>query len=227
MISAAPPDSVPVLGVEEGHDGSLIEKTGMEKDLRNQVKATPKTSYAETAQEKKVMRKYSLDITDSEGQLNVEVPDEVVVNAEPLWEDFLIWKFLDTAPHIAQIHAVVNKIRRDGGKGKPVEVYEVDSTTMKFKVSDDQIRARILRRGMWSIGNIPLVVTKWSPNELEEKPEVKTIPLWVHLKNGPMNMYSWKGLSFITSAVGRPVRLHPETVWEPKVTPPISVIRGK
>lgn len=26
-----------------------------------------------------------------------------------------------------------------------------------------------------------------------------------------MNMYSWKGLSFITSAVGRPDRLHPET----------------
>lgn len=211
MISAEPPDSVPVLEVGEGHKESLAKKTSLEKDSRNQVKAAPRASYAEATQEKKVMRKYNFDITDLEGQLIVEVPDEVVVNAEPLWEDFLIGKFLDTAPHIARIHAVVNKIWRDGGKGKPVEVYEVDSTTMKFKVSDEQMRARILRRGMWSIGNIPLVVTKWSPTELEEKPEVKTIPLWVHLKNVPMNMYSWKGLSFITSAVGRPDRLHPET----------------
>lgn len=163
------------------------------------------------AQEKKVLRKYDFDITDSEGSLNVEIPDDVVVNANSLWEDFLIGKFLDTAPHIARIHAVVNKMWRDGGKGKLVEVYEVDSTTMKFRVEDPAMRARILKRGMWNISNIPLVVTKWTPDELKEKPEVTSIPLWVHLKNVPMNMFSWQGLSFITSAVGHPVKLHPET----------------
>lgn len=87
----------------------------------------------------------------------------------------------------------------------------MDSTTMKFRVSDPSMRAQILRRGMWSIGNIPLVVTKWTPDELKEKPEVASIPLWVYLKNVPMNMFSWEGLSFITSAVGHPVKLHPET----------------
>lgn len=92
-----------------------------------------------------------------------------------------------------------------------MEVYEVDPTTMKFRVSDAAMRARILKRGMWNIGNIPLVVAKWTPKELEEKPEVKSIPLWVHLKNVPMNMFSWEGLSFITSAAGHPVKLHPET----------------
>lgn len=64
---------------------------------------------------------------------------------------------------------------------------------------------------MWNIANIPLVVSKWTPDELKEKPEVQSIPLWVYLKNVPMNMYSWEGLSFITSAVGHPVKLHPET----------------
>ena len=50
-----------------------------------------------------------------------------------------------------------------------------------------------------------------TPDELAEKPEVKSIPRWVHLTNVPMNMFSWEGLSFITSAVGHPVKLHPET----------------
>lgn len=145
-----------------------------------------------------------------EGQFNVEVPDEVVVNANTLWEDFLIGKFLDTTSHLARIHAVVNKIWREGGKGQQVEVFAVDSTTMKFRVSDPSMRARIVRRGMWNIGNIPLVVTKWTPEELKEKPEVKSIPMWVYLKNVPMNMFFWHGLSFITSAVGHPVKLHPE-----------------
>lgn len=73
------------------------------------------------------------------------------------------------------------------------------------------MRARILKRGMWNIGNVPLVVTKWTPDELKEKPEIKSIPMWVYLKNVPMNMYSWQGLSFIVSAAGFPVCLHPET----------------
>lgn len=87
------------------------------------------------------MRKYTVDVTDSEGQLNVEIPDEVVFNVNPLCEDFLTGKFLDTAPHIARIHAVVNKIWRDGGRGQAVEVYEIDSTTMKFRVRDAAMRA--------------------------------------------------------------------------------------
>lgn len=111
-----------------------------------------------------------LDITNLEGHLTVEIPDEVVVNVNPLWEDFLIGKFLDTAPHIARVHSVVNKIWREGGKGQQLEVFEVDSTTMKFRVSDPFMRAQILKRGMWNIGNIPLVVAKWTPAELEEKP---------------------------------------------------------
>lgn len=35
---------------------------------------------------------------------------------------------------------------------------------------------------------------------------------WVHLKKVPLHMYSWEGLSFFTSTVGFPVRLHPETI---------------
>ena len=36
--------------------------------------------------------------------------------------------------------------------------------------------------------------------------------MWVHLRGFPLHMYSWEGLSFITSAVGFPVKPHPETV---------------
>lgn len=73
------------------------------------------------------------------------------------------------------------------------------------------MRQRILKRGMWNIADVPLVVSKWSPIAEESTPEA-TVPLWVHLKNVPMSMFSWEGLSFMTSAVGFPDRLHPETV---------------
>lgn len=81
---------------------------------------------------------------------------------------------------------------------------------MRFRVTNPHVRQRILKRGMWNISDVPLVVYKWSPITEESTPEA-TVPLWVHLKNVPMNMFSWEGLSFMTSAVGIPDRLHPET----------------
>ncbi|KAL0726876.1 hypothetical protein Bca4012_022969 [Brassica carinata] len=148
---------------------------------------------------------------EKEGEKVVEIPDEVMEKVNHLWEDYLIGKFLDTAPHVAKVHATVNRIWNQGDRKSLIDVHVVDETTMKFKVMDPGTRTRILKRGMWSIGNIPMVITKWIPDEMKEKPEITAIPLWVHLKNVPMNMYSWQGLSFIASAAGFPVRLHPET----------------
>lgn len=167
-------------------------------------------SWVEVTQEKKVMKKYEVTITEKEGKKNVEIPDDIIEKGNLLWEDFLIGMFLDTAPHVARVHAIVNKIWSQGEQ-KQIDVHIVDDTTMKFRVTNPVMRARILRRGMWNIGNVPLVVTKWTPEELKEKAEIKSIPMWVYLKNVPMNMFSWQGLSFIASAAGFLVRLHPET----------------
>ena len=65
---------------------------------------------------------------------------------------------------------------------------------------------------MWNLAGIPVVMSKWSPFVEEDQPEEKSMPLWVHLKNVPIDMFSWQGLSFVASPLGTPVRLHPETV---------------
>ncbi|KAG2256342.1 hypothetical protein Bca52824_075636 [Brassica carinata] len=71
-------------------------------------------SWAEIAQEKKVLKKYDLKIEDLEGGKAVEIPDEVIEQADLLWDDYLIGKFLDTAPHVARVHAIVNRIWNQG-----------------------------------------------------------------------------------------------------------------
>ncbi|KAL0644775.1 hypothetical protein Bca4012_043065 [Brassica carinata] len=73
------------------------------------------------------------------------------------------------------------------------------------------MRQRILRREMWNLAGVPVVMSKWMPFAEEIQQETKSVPLWVHLRKVPMNMFSWKGLSFVTSPVGVPKRLHPET----------------
>ncbi|KAF8100695.1 hypothetical protein N665_0218s0033 [Sinapis alba] len=145
------------------------------------------------------------------GQHSVEIPDEVLDSATPLWKDFLVGKFLSTAPHISKVHVIVNKIWNQSNSQDHIDVYEVNPTVMRFRVRSPQACQRTLRRGMWNIAEVPLIVQKWNPKTEAEHHEEKAILMWVHLKKVPMHMYSWEGLSFISSTVGHPVRLHPES----------------
>ncbi|KAL0713574.1 hypothetical protein Bca4012_020552 [Brassica carinata] len=142
----------------------------------------------------------------------VEILDEVITDPTPLWEDFVVGNFLDTAPHVAKVHMVLNKIWRYGDLSAKVEVYEVNATTMRFKISDQKAREKVLRRGMWNIVGVLMVVTKWAPEAEEEKQEEESIPMWIHLCKVPLHMFSWEGLSLIASHVGFPVKLHQETL---------------
>ncbi|XP_048636569.1 uncharacterized protein LOC125609299 [Brassica napus] len=163
-------------------------------------------------EEVEVLQKYDIDVSMKDGKHTVEVPDEVISDSTSLWEDFIVEKFLDLVPHVAKVHMVLNKIWSYSELDSKVEVYEVNATTMRFRVSNPKARAKVLRRGMWNIAGVPMVVAKWTPKTEEEKQEEEAIPMWVHLRKVPLHMYSWKGLSFITTAVGFPARLHPETV---------------
>lgn len=54
--------------------------------------------------------KFDLNIsTEEDGSQVIQIPDEIFSDALPLWEDFLVGKFLDEAPHVAKVHVIVNK----------------------------------------------------------------------------------------------------------------------
>ncbi|KAF8050283.1 hypothetical protein N665_2005s0001 [Sinapis alba] len=155
----------------------------------------------QATQTSQVLKKYEVDVEMIDGVGSVEVPKEIFKDASPSWEDFLI----------AKVDATVNKIWALSDKTQMIEVFEVNSTTMKFRITNSVVRNRILRWGMWNLAQVPVVMSKWTPFLEDAQPAMKSIPLWVHLRNVPMDMYSWKGLSFFASPVGVTDRLHPET----------------
>lgn len=169
-------------------------------------------SWVKAVQQKHVLVNHEVNVEEVEGKQLVEIPDDLLVNSVPLWDDFLEGRFLDPAPHVSRIHIIVNKIWPLGNKTIKIDVFSVNERTVKFRIFDQQTRLRILKRGVWNIAGIPMVLSKWAPlAEKEDTTEVKTVPMWVILKNVPHSMFSWEGLGFIASAVGKPVRLHPET----------------
>lgn len=82
---------------------------------------------------------------------------------------------------------------------------------MRIRITSSLIRDKVIRRGMWNIAGVPMVVSKWNPDEGDSEANLSP-PLWIHLTNVLMSMYSWEGLSFITSPIGVPDRLHLETI---------------
>lgn len=211
MDLANPPG---LLVPSEGDSGNLELGEGNtiegKQDLASSKKANQ--TWVEKAQERKSLRKYEVEVSTKEGKHRVEIPDGVISDSTPLWDDFIVGKFLDLAPHVAKVHMVVNKIWQYGNPSTKVDIYDVNATTMRFRVSSSKAREKILKRGMWNIAGIPMVVAKWTPQTEEEKQEEVSIPMWVYLTKVPLNMYSWEGISFMSSSVGSPDRLHPETI---------------
>lgn len=135
------PDSTDPPGDDLSHKEDLIEVS------KQRSESEPKKldqSWVEAAQDKKKLRKYEIEVLQKEGIHTVEIPDGIIDNSTQLWEDFIVGKFLDLAPHVAKVHMVLNKIWKYSDPATKVDVYEVNPTTMRFKVSSPKAREKIL-----------------------------------------------------------------------------------
>ncbi|KAL0713652.1 hypothetical protein Bca4012_020630 [Brassica carinata] len=210
-----PSSSDPPERDREVHDG--VEDSGIETgsgnvDLTKVDLKEEAPKWVSVAHDKRSLKKYEAEVTTIDGKNKVVIPDNLLSDATPLWEDFIVGKFLDISPHIAKVHMVVNKIWSYVDSTSKVEVFYVNATMMRFKIKNQKIREKILKRGMWNIAGVPMIVRKWTLKTEEEKQEEEVIPMWVHLRKVPLYIFSWEALSFMTSTVGFPVHLHPDTL---------------
>ncbi|GJW01214.1 RNA-directed DNA polymerase, eukaryota, reverse transcriptase zinc-binding domain protein [Tanacetum coccineum] len=73
-----------------------------------------------------------------------------------------------------------------------------------FKFQDEGIN-EVINTGPWMVNNKPLVVQNWSIDMCIDKAEPKRIPVWVKMRNVPMEAWSVKGISALASSIGKPV----------------------
>lgn len=110
------------------------------------------------------------------------------------------------------MHATVNRLWTSNEKPSKVDAQFIGPKTALFRVEDQQMRARILRRHFWHIADVPLVVQEWTPDTEASKPDHTAIPLWVDLCGVPGHLFSDKGLTFFGDTIGRTVKIHPNIV---------------
>lgn len=144
-----------------------------------------------------------------DGVADIEIPTEIFEDVEPLWKSFAVGYFMGDSPFIGSIHSTVNRIW-SSPKSK-IDVQFISKRTVLFRIEDEQMRKRVLRRKYWHIGDVPLVVCEWNPETAQNPPDLSAMPLWVDLVNVPGYLYSLEGLRFLSRTAGNFVKLHPNT----------------
>ncbi|KAG2292128.1 hypothetical protein Bca52824_038797 [Brassica carinata] len=67
-----------------------------------------------------------------DGVAEVEIPISLMEDAEPLWRSFIVGYFMNDAPHIGSIHAMVYRIWASQGKKSRIDVQFIGKTTVLF-----------------------------------------------------------------------------------------------
>lgn len=149
------------------------------------------------------------DFQVSNGVAQTCIPKEVLASSNPLWRSFAVGYFIGDAPHVGTIHATVNRLWTPQGRKSKINVQFIAENTMLFRIENDQLHSKVVKRHYWHISNIPLVVNDWNPETARNPTDFSAMPLWVDLKSVPSNLFSDTGLRFLGSITGNFVKLHP------------------
>ncbi|XP_039044398.1 uncharacterized protein LOC120183865 [Hibiscus syriacus] len=91
--------------------------------------------------------------------------------------------------------------------GERVQVRYAGNNLFVFSFSSVKARDWILENGPWHVLNKHLILRKWEPNLEKLSFDLSSLPIWVHLYNIPLELYSRLGLSYVASAIGTPLSM--------------------
>ncbi|KAK8631578.1 hypothetical protein V6N13_028361 [Hibiscus sabdariffa] len=88
-----------------------------------------------------------------------------------------------------------------GGDDQLLKIFPLDSTNGSATVKPPPAVFEE-DNGPWHIQHKPLVLRKWEPNLKELDFDLTCMPVWVQLHNVPLQLFTKKGLSYVSSAIG-------------------------
>lgn len=136
------------------------------------------------------------------GEPVVAPPQEAFEKGEHQWQNAVVVQVLGKAPNFSFFHHMVNKLwGRDGN----VEICPVNASMFVVQLPNPLARDRVLESESWHIQNKPLLIRKWTPRIKPIDINLKKVPLWIHLKDVPLELFNREGLSYIASVIGKPL----------------------
>ncbi|KAJ4843696.1 hypothetical protein Tsubulata_045944 [Turnera subulata] len=134
----------------------------------------------------------------------IQIPSQLLDLGRQKYSLCLIGQFMGNPPKIGLIQAMATKLwGRDGA----VTAVPYKEDLYLFKFPSDSSLSRALHSGPWHIGGIPLLLRKWEVNIQPVDFSTSLIPVWVQLKHVPFELMTKEGLSYLASAIGKPLHM--------------------
>ncbi|GJW12093.1 RNA-directed DNA polymerase, eukaryota, reverse transcriptase zinc-binding domain protein [Tanacetum coccineum] len=140
---------------------------------------------------------------NSQGKEVVLFDEDLVMEGCEKWKLTVCGYFVGCKMHI---NVLKYNIRRMWTKfGLKDIVVDADEMCF-FKFKNEEGMKHILEQSPWVVNGKPLIVQKWDPEVMVKENHCK-IPVWIRLYNVPLEAWSIKGISAISSRLGRPIMM--------------------
>ncbi|KAF7123196.1 hypothetical protein RHSIM_Rhsim12G0177600 [Rhododendron simsii] len=136
------------------------------------------------------------------GKLLVTAPPAVGELGAKKWQSSLMSYFLDRKAPYMTVKSIACRIWE---KFDITDVLSNEDGFYLFLFNNDDAYKRILDSGPWHIGGRLMILKKWEPQMCLVKDQLVRIPIWVQLYNIPHEYWTAPGLSYVASAIGRPL----------------------
>ncbi|KAJ4826094.1 hypothetical protein Tsubulata_015191 [Turnera subulata] len=114
----------------------------------------------------------------------------------------LVGQFMGTAPNIGLMNAMASKL---WDKQDSVLVTHYKASLYLFQFPSEASLSQALFGGPWHIGGVPLLLRQWSSTIEPVDFTVDAFPVWVQLRHVPPKLMTCEGLSYLASAIGKPM----------------------
>ncbi|KAK2661867.1 hypothetical protein Ddye_000441 [Dipteronia dyeriana] len=132
----------------------------------------------------------------------VSPPLEVADDGSKAWKNCLVGHFIEKKLTFTLVKNIAMRIW--GSRGL-LEVLAYEKGFYFFKFLDDEACSNVLEAGPWLFTGRMLILKKWHPRLILTKDTYSKIPMWVKLFIIPYEYWTEEGLSYIASAVGKPL----------------------
>ncbi|KAG5554547.1 hypothetical protein RHGRI_012188 [Rhododendron griersonianum] len=136
------------------------------------------------------------------GKLVVTPPPPVGECGVKKWQSSLVGHFLGRKVPFFTVQSTVFRIWDKFGI---TDVLSNEDGFYFFLFNKDDTYKRILDSGPWHIGGRLMVLKKWEPQMSFVEDQLVKIPIWVQFFNVPLEYWTTAGLSYVASAIGRPL----------------------
>ncbi|KAK1434264.1 hypothetical protein QVD17_11184 [Tagetes erecta] len=159
------------------------------------LKGRPKTTLTDPIE-------FCPPVTLENGEKVAVIQSEFLDKAEAVYKTMLYGYFVGSDVNLQFVRFNLYKMWRKFGI---IDISTNGNGVYYFKFRNEEGMKAVIEAGPWVVNNIPLCLKKWEMgmNVVREEPEC--IPLWITLKNLPLELWNTKCICQIVSCIGKPL----------------------